>query len=363
MSTAQRRGHAAARTEEPRLPPASLRCFCFLPALPQVFLRACLRGALLALLLLAALPGLLLAQEAAPPAAALADYTAALAAARSHLTDAKDEGLALAAARAELAPFAAVELPGGDVITLAPLLGDGAAPLTRRIALARVTTALEQLRRAGDDQTAARLALLDQVWLQPEFNRGETWGERFWRWLSELLDRFLPDVQPNPAAQQAALTTTELAGWAIAAVALVVLAWLLSLWLRRLLGRFVADAAVAPDEEGAALPRTPAEARERAEALARTGAYRDAVRNLYLAALLALEKRRLVAADRSLTNRELLAQAPAESAIRPLLQPVVDTFDAVWYGVQEPDEVTFAGYSAQIDALEKAATAGENRPT
>ena len=321
---------------------------------------------LLALALATRLPCPLYAQAATDPSAptaTLVDYGAALDTAQALLATPQDDAGALTAARAQLAPFVAIQLPSGDAVAIQPLLGDSDTPLTRLAAQTRIWTAREQLRRAAGDQTASRLALLDPIWQLPEFTRGETLGERFMRWLSELLDRLLPDWQPNPVAQQTTATAAELTGWMIAGIGVLVLAWLLSLWLRRLLGRFVADAAVELPEHSDDLPRTPAEARARADALARTGAYRDAVRNLYLAALLSLERRRLVSADRSLTNREVLAQVPAENAIRPYLHPVVDTFDAVWYGVQEPDAATFAGYATQIDGLEHVAeAAGENKP-
>lgn len=316
---------------------------------------------LLALTVLLALPAALHAQAEAEPAPPLAAYVAALDAAQERLGAGRDDAAALTAARIVLAPFTRVALPGGEVAAVQPVLGDAGAPLSRLAAQARIFAVREQLRRAGDDRTAARLALLDQVWQSAEFTRGETLGERFLRWLSELFDRLFPDLRPNPAAQQAT-TTTELVGWAIAAVALVVLVWLLSLWLRRLLGRFVADASADLRDRDDSLPRTPAEARARADELARTGAYRDAVRNLYLAALLGLERRRLVPADRSLTNREVLAQVPAENALQPLLRPVVDTFDVVWYGVQEPDAATFTDYAAQIDSLERVAAEETKTP-
>lgn len=314
--------------------------------------------ALLAVLLATGLPCPLHAQAGVDPATAAATldtYVAALTSARTMLDTTDDEARALAAARAELAPFAAVQLPGGDVMLLKPILGDAAEPLTRSAAQTRIDTTLEQLRLAAGDQTASRLALLEKVWQQREFAQGETLAERFLRWLAEFLDRLVPDLRPNPAAQTVSNDVAALAGWVIAGLGVLALGWLFSLWLRQLLGRFVADATVAAASAGDDLPRTPAEARTRAEAMARSGAYRDAVRNLYLAALLTLENRRLVVVDRSLTNREVLAQVPDEDVIRPYLRPVVDTFDAVWYGIQEPDAATFADYSAQIDGLESAA--------
>ncbi len=328
--------------------------------------RSCLWAIGVLVFLLATQPPLPLSAQAPPDppasAPALADYAAALETAEALLAAARDESRALAAARRELAPFTAIQLPNGEIAPVQPLLGAAGTPLTRADAAARLATARTQLQLAANDQTAARLALLDPVWQLPEFTRGETLGERFLRWLSELLDGLFPDLQPNPAAQRATSTVAELAGWAIAAIAGLVLLWLLGLWLRRFLGRFVADAAAAQPGDDAALPRTPAEARARADELARTGAYRDAVRNLYLAALLGLERRRLVPADRSLTNREVLAQVPAENALQPLLRPVVDTFDVVWYGVQEPDAATFTDYAARIDSLEQVAAEEAKTP-
>ena len=103
------------------------------------------------------------------------------------------------------------------------------------------------------------------------------------------------------------------------------------------------------------LPRTPAEARARANTLAHAGDYRNGVRHLYLAALLTLEEHKLVTVDRTLTNRELLARVPAGHPIHPHLQPVVDTFDDVWYGVHQPDAATYASYARSIDALQSLA--------
>jgi hypothetical protein len=79
------------------------------------------------------------------------------------------------------------------------------------------------------------------------------------------------------------------------------------------------------------------------------------VRNLYLSALLTLEQQDLVPADRSLTNREVLSRVGSAHPLRPHFQGVVETFDDVWYGVHEPDALTYAGYTHSIDELEALA--------
>ncbi len=35
----------------------------------------------------------------------------------------------------------------------------------------------------------------------------------------------------------------------------------------------------------------------------------------------------------------------------PILEPIIATFDQVWYGVQEPDQATFIQYEHEIDTL------------
>ncbi len=137
---------------------------------------------------------------------------------------------------------------------------------------------------------------------------------------------------------------------------IIAIVLLLAYWLRGLLSGFVANADADEDEDAADdLPQTPAEARQRAAGAANVGNYRSAVRNLYLAALLTLEQHGLVPADRSLTNREVLGRVDSTHPLRPHLQPVVETFDDVWYGVHEPDAGTYAAYAHSIDELETLA--------
>jgi hypothetical protein len=125
--------------------------------------------------------------------------------------------------------------------------------------------------------------------------------------------------------------------------------------LRGLLEDFVPDfrLSIGAEADKDAWPQSPQAARTRATRYAESGDFRQAVRQLYLSALLTLEERGLVAADRSLTNREVLARVPKSHPVRPHLQPVVDTFDEVWYGMHEPDAASFASYGDSIDALSK----------
>lgn len=293
-------------------------------------------------------------------AATVTDYQAVLKAAQTALANGDDDAAALAAARGILAQVEHVRLENGDVVDLSPLLGHDGDGLTRMAAQARLELAARQLAAARSDNTAARMAALQTVLAGPEFTQGESLLDQLRRWLGELWSRWFPERAPDPQANALAETTTTALGWGVIVIVAVAVVWLLVYWLRGLLGNFVADAsAKRPNGADSDLPQTPAEARERASEQARAGNYRDAVRNLYLSALLTLETKGVIVPDRSLTNREVLARLQPGNPLRPSMEPVVDTFDEVWYGVREPDDQTYQTYTHAIDELESVAAQAE----
>jgi hypothetical protein len=298
------------------------------------------------------------AQDAAPAAVALDEYAAALEAAQGDLSG--GDAASLARARERLAVYDRLTLPSGAEITLSPLLGAEGDDLTPAAAEGRVRTLLAQLESAGRDETTARLAVLEQVLAGPAFGAGESWWDIVRRWLAEWLDRLLPNPAPVAGASQTVEGAVDFATWLLGGIGVLALFLLLVFWLRGLIRNFVADATVdAPGAAGDDLPQTPGAARRLAAGAANSGDYRSAVRNLYLSALLTLEQHGLVPADRSLTNREVLARVDRTHPLRPRLEPVVATFDDVWYGVHEPDAATYAAYTQSIDELESLAAAAE----
>ena len=285
----------------------------------------------------------------------LAEYVSALREAREILEQ-EPEPAAVDRARAALEGIDRVELGTDAEIAVAPLLGAKGAALTQEAAAQRVGTLLAQLEAADSDNTTARLAVLDQVLAGPAFQQGESWWDVFRRWLAEWLDRLLPNSASTSSNAGATGRANELIVWSIGIVGIIAIVLLLAYWLRGLIGGFVAN--VDGDDAGSGeddLPQSPAEARQRAAGAANEGNYRGAVRNLYLAALLTLEQQGLVPADRSLTNREVLGRIGNTHPVRPHLQPVVETFDDVWYGVHEPDAGTYTAYAHSIDELETIA--------
>lgn len=300
----------------------------------------------------------------------LVEYRAELNAAITELENVAEEDAesTLEPLQEHFAKITQVELPTGEVIELSSILDDltpfadeglslgGETRLysPREVALARIQAAVAQLDAAPYDNSAARLATLKEILARPEFNRPMSLWDRFWQWLENLLSRWWPDSQPGEGVGLLAWLL-RIVPWIIAVIIVTAVIWLLSYWLQRLLRAFVTDArskSLLGDED---LPRSSAEARQQARAAAQSGLYRDAVRRLYLAALLQLAEHDLITYERSLTNREVLSRLPNDSPIRPHLEPVVATFDQVWYGVFEPDQATFTAYEQEIDALASVA--------
>ena len=78
--------------------------------------------------------------------------------------------------------------------------------------------------------------------------------------------------------------------------------------------------------------------------------FRGALRFLYLSAILHLQERGVLPYDKSLTNREYLHQAQADTDLQATLGPAVTLFDEVWYGHKPCDAETLADYR---DLLQK----------
>ena len=88
----------------------------------------------------------------------------------------------------------------------------------------------------------------------------------------------------------------------------------------------------------------------RAETAEESNDFREALRYLYLSAVLHLQERGILPYDKSLTNREYLHQLQADIDLQTTLQPAIAVFDEVWYGYKPCDAETVASYR---DLLQK----------
>ena len=72
--------------------------------------------------------------------------------------------------------------------------------------------------------------------------------------------------------------------------------------------------------------------------------FRDALRFLYLSAILHLQERGILTYDKSLTNLEYLHTLQAHAELQEALCPVIQVFDDVWYGYKPCNADTIANY-------------------
>lgn len=72
--------------------------------------------------------------------------------------------------------------------------------------------------------------------------------------------------------------------------------------------------------------------------------FRDALRFLYLSAILHLQERGILTYDKSLTNLEYLHTLQAHAELQEVLRPVIQVFDDVWYGYKPCNADTIANY-------------------
>ena len=82
----------------------------------------------------------------------------------------------------------------------------------------------------------------------------------------------------------------------------------------------------------------------RADSAAAANDFRSALRFLYLSAIFHLQERGVLPYDKSLTNREYLHQARADTDLYTALGPAITVFDEVWYGHKPCDAETVASY-------------------
>jgi hypothetical protein len=180
--------------------------------------------------------------------------------------------------------------------------------------------------------------------------------------LSKLLDRFLKWLaswmpKPKPMASGGANVISVIAQWVVIILALGVLAFVLKMFLPRLLrgrgtkkkskdkARIVLGERLEPDQSAFDLLAE-------AEALARRGELRAAIRRAYIALLVELGDRKIISLAQYKTNRDYLR---AMREIEPLYRNVkvlTDSFERHWYGLAQANETDWLQFrSAYNQAL------------
>jgi hypothetical protein len=289
----------------------------------------------------------------------LSAYEALLRAART--AAARGDRLDLEEIVAQLEPVTAVRTSAGATAPLDNrwLLEALDTPNPNLPAIAEQLGALiDALNYVGPDAPPDGLAQLDQILSNPPFGQPDRPPrepgpiDRFFEWLFELLAEWLQPV--GEVAEGAAATNPDAVSWVIVALGALLVIAVLVIWIRGMRRSLAPPAArlIDPDDPEANL--TPSDARNQARELAAQGDYRTATRLLYLSALLWLDERRTLRYERHLTNREYLTRLADRPELRSQMQPVVETFDKVWYGRQSLDAAGFADYERQVAALRES---------
>jgi len=180
--------------------------------------------------------------------------------------------------------------------------------------------------------------------------------------ISRLLKRFLKWVlswfpKPKPMNPGGIGILSRIAQWVVILLALGVLAFVLRLFLPRLFrnrspkkkrkekARIVLGETLAPDQ-------TAFDLLSEAEALARRGELRAAIRRAYIALLVELGDRKIISLAQYKTNRDYLR---AMREIEPLYRNVkqlTDSFERHWYGLAQANENDWLAFrSAYNQAL------------
>ncbi len=228
----------------------------------------------------------------------------------------------------------------GEGLQLYAELGDGSSP----IAIADIKTILArpEFETATADENEPDVQKSDDTSL--------TWFEKLSRWLRHWLDE-QEASKPKPS------NNTHTAGETVATIvmlgAVILIIGILVFVLSRL-GEKGSKAAIEDSLTSAsqalesdahnALSKQPETWAQLADALAAKGAYREAIRHLYLALLSKLHRDGAINYVTSLSNWEYLFAFNGASSIKTIFHELTSHFDFAWYGNLGIDAAAYAHF-------------------
>jgi len=214
---------------------------------------------------------------------------------------------------------------------------------------------LEELERPASGTSASKAdesRRLEEILRRPEYahevqqeNAISRLVKRFFKWILSWFPKFKP-IAPGGVG-----ILSRIAQWVVILLALGVLAFVLKLFLPRVLrnrrpakkrkekARIVLGETLAPDQ-------TAFDLLSEAEALARKGELRAAIRRAYIALLVELGDRKVISLAQYKTNRDYLR---AMREIEPLYRNVkqlTDSFELHWYGLAQANENDWVAFRA-----------------
>lgn len=192
---------------------------------------------------------------------------------------------------------------------------------------------------ASDKETEkARLA---EILLRPEYKKGgaeesaiQRLWERFIRWLSGLFPKMKP-IQPGTGRALSGIAQIVVIALSVALIAFVI-------W--KFLPRFLSNRGKKKTKREARIvlgerlepDQTAADLLEQAEALARNGDLRGAIRKAYIALLCELGDRKVISLAQHKTNRDYLMSVRHRSSLYQSMRGLTRSFELHWYGFVPP---------------------------
>ena len=167
--------------------------------------------------------------------------------------------------------------------------------------------------------------------------------ERFIKWILSWLPK------PKPISPGGFGWISRIAQWFVIALALGVLAFVLKLFLPRLLrarrpkkkskakARIVLGERLEPDQSALDLL-------SEAEALARRGELRAAIRKAYIALLVELGERKIISLAQYKTNRDYLRAVREVEPLYGNVKQLTDSFERHWYGLAQATETDWLAF-------------------
>ena len=221
---------------------------------------------------------------------------------------------------------------------------------------------LEQAAAVVDGSKADNSARLAEILMRPEYAHKVQQQNA----LTRLLERFLKWLrswfpQPKPISPGSAGILSRIAQWFVIILALAVLGFVLKMILPRALSyrrpkkkqkqkekaRIVLGEKLEPDQSARDLL-------SEAEALARRGELRAAIRRAYIALLVELGERKVISLAQHKTNRDYLRAMRELEPLYSNMKQLTDSFELHWYGLAEAYETDWIQFrSAYNKALLK----------
>jgi uncharacterized protein DUF4129 len=171
---------------------------------------------------------------------------------------------------------------------------------------------------------------------------------RFLKWLADLLP------QPKPISPGSAGFISRIAQVVVIVLALGVLAFVLKMFLPRLFrdrrprkkrdkkARIVLGERLEAEESAFDLLAD-------AEALARRGELRAAIRRAYIALLVELGDRKIISLAQHKTNRDYLRALREVEPLHRNVKQLTESFERHWYGLSQADETDWQAFRSAYD--------------